>query len=262
MTAQYSDIVMDHIRHPRHAGELAAPDGVGRAGHGEHEYVVIQIRVRDDVITEIAQRAAGCEPVLAAASMVAERAQGKHLDDASHISRDTIVSAMGGLPDDKRHTAGMAAEALANAIWDYVARSVETAITETTKATLTTIDGTGLGKGHKAMIRTNLLRALIEATAPVGQIAPLLAGYPWDSNEKLVVLSAKHVRHVLKCFLSGGMSSKELEDWANAVEGRDDIGFAAEQSESLQSIIHLLANPILEGEVNEIRARDILRTLS
>lgn len=122
---EYSMTVMDHLRRPRNAGLLAAPDGVGRAGHGDHEYVIVQIRVRDDVIVEIAQQAAGCEASLAASSMVTELAKGKHLDEAAEITQDTIVSALGGLPTDKRHVAGMAAEALAAAIMDYVAREVE-----------------------------------------------------------------------------------------------------------------------------------------
>jgi nitrogen fixation NifU-like protein len=125
MNPQYSDILLDHFNHPRNSGELAKPDGGGKAGHGDHEYVVIQIRVREDAIAEIAQQAAGCEPAVAAASMVSELAKGKHLDDASLITQDTIASALGGLPADKCHTAGLAAEALANAIMDYVMRSVE-----------------------------------------------------------------------------------------------------------------------------------------
>jgi nitrogen fixation NifU-like protein len=125
MNPEYSDILLDHVNHPRNAGELAAPDGVGKAGHGDHEYVVIQIRVREDAIAEIAQQAAGCEPAVAAASMSTELAEGKHLDDASLITQDTIATALGGLPADQCHTAGLAAEALANAIMDYVMRCVE-----------------------------------------------------------------------------------------------------------------------------------------
>jgi nitrogen fixation NifU-like protein len=125
MNVKYSDILIDHFNHPRNAGELAAPDGIGKAGQGDHEYVVIRIRVREDVIAEIAQQAAGCEPAVAAASMATELAKGKHLDEASLITQDTIASALGGLPADKCHTAGLAAEALANAIMDYVLRCVE-----------------------------------------------------------------------------------------------------------------------------------------
>jgi nitrogen fixation NifU-like protein len=136
MNPEYSDILMDHFNHPRNAGELAAPDGVGKAGHGDHEYVIIQIRVREDAIAEIAQQAAGCEPAVAAASMVTELAKGKHLDEASLITQDTIASALGKMPADKCHTAGLAAEALANAIMDYVLRSVETETTKSTKNNL------------------------------------------------------------------------------------------------------------------------------
>jgi nitrogen fixation NifU-like protein len=138
MNPEYSDIVIDHFNHPRNAGVLAAPDGVGKAGQGDHEYVVIRIRVRDDAIAQIAQQAAGCEPAVASASMVTELAKGMHLDEASLITQDTIATALGGLPADRCHTAGLAAEALANAIMDYVLRSVETETTKIAKDTKST----------------------------------------------------------------------------------------------------------------------------
>jgi nitrogen fixation NifU-like protein len=100
---------------------MANADGVGRAGEaGEAggESVTIWIR-------EASFACRGCPPAVAAASIVTELACGLHLDAAAEITQDTVVTALGGLPAEKRHVAGMAAEALADAIWDYVGREID-----------------------------------------------------------------------------------------------------------------------------------------
>jgi NifU-like protein involved in Fe-S cluster formation len=107
---EYNPTVIDHIEHPRNRGLLDKPDGIGRAGDGDHEYILFHICVKEDAISRIGFDCQGCPPVTAAASVTTELALGKHLDDAAHIAQDTIVSALGGLPEGKRHVAGLAAE--------------------------------------------------------------------------------------------------------------------------------------------------------
>jgi hypothetical protein len=51
-------------------------------------------------------------------------------------------------------------------------------------------------------------------------------------------------------YSDGKISSQELEDWANLIESRDDIGF---DSKKLQDIIFKLANPILYGKIDNIQ---------
>jgi nitrogen fixation NifU-like protein len=111
--------------HPRNAREMADADGVGRAGEADCESITVWIRIRDDTIREITAICRGCPPAVAAASIVTELACGLHVDAAAEITQDTVVTALGGLPAEKRHVAGLAAEALADAIWDYVGREID-----------------------------------------------------------------------------------------------------------------------------------------
>lgn len=123
---QYNEIVTDHFENPRNAGELKCADGVGRAGEGDGgDAMTIWIRVQDDRISEIAFKCKGCPAAIACGSVTTEMALGKHLDEAAEITDDTVATALGGLPAAKRHCSNLGAEALANAIWDHVVRSVE-----------------------------------------------------------------------------------------------------------------------------------------
>lgn len=121
----FSAILMDHFDHPRNVGELPDADGVGTAGHDGHDQTTFWIRVRDEAIAEITFKCHGCPSAIASASMTTQLALGKHVDDAAEIAQDTIVTALDGMPPEKQHAAGLAAEALNNAIMNYVTRSID-----------------------------------------------------------------------------------------------------------------------------------------
>ncbi|HUS46529.1 MAG TPA: iron-sulfur cluster assembly scaffold protein [Phycisphaerae bacterium] len=121
-----SDVLMDHFRNPRNAGSLSGHDGYGSASAGEcGDVICIWIRVADDRISEVSFKCKGCAAAIACGSVATVLARGKSLDEASHIAGDTIAQVLGGLPPDKRHCSRLAAEALANAVTDYVVRHVE-----------------------------------------------------------------------------------------------------------------------------------------
>ncbi len=123
---RYNDVLIDHFEHPRNVGELPGADGVGTATSGACGDVLrIWIRVADEHIAEITFKCMGCPAAIACGSVTTELAKGRHLDEADLIAEDTIADALGGLPPDKRHCSNLGAEALANAIMDYVVRSVE-----------------------------------------------------------------------------------------------------------------------------------------
>lgn len=124
--APYSDAVMDHFRRPRNVGELDDADGVGTAGAESCGDVMrIWIRVRDERIEGIRFKCRGCPTAIACGSVVTELAKGRHIDDADAVTADTVETALGGLSDDKRHCSNLGAEALAEAIWDYIHRCID-----------------------------------------------------------------------------------------------------------------------------------------
>ena len=108
--------------------------------------------------------------------------------------------------------------------------------------------------------RRTLLRLLIRFGDSLPTIKEQLALFEWDSEE-LVQLERSDVVSLLKRYLAGNLTAVEVEEWANLIEGRDDIGFEAISGIGIRDIIYELANPTLCGALNHERAREMLRRL-
>lgn len=124
----YSEKLLDHFRHPRNAGRLDEPDGVGTAGDtscGDVLVVTIKVDRRTETIAAIRFQCQGCPAAIATASAMTELALGMHMDDASELTDTAIAEAVGGLPAQKQHCSNLGADALYNAIMDYVRREIE-----------------------------------------------------------------------------------------------------------------------------------------
>lgn len=93
--------------------------------------------------------------------------------------------------------------------------------------------------------RTQLLASLLSYDAPVAQIAGELKKFPWDAETALVTLARENVIQVLERYLRGELEASKVEEWANAIEAREDISFEAGYEEALQEAIYQLANPLL-----------------
>lgn len=125
---RYSEKFLDHFRHPRNAGQLDNPDGVGTAGDTScGDVLVVQIRVDRDTETVAAIRfqCQGCPAAIATASAMTELALGLHLDDAAELTDLAVAEAAGGLPREKWHCSLLGADALHNAVMDYVRREID-----------------------------------------------------------------------------------------------------------------------------------------
>ncbi len=124
----YGEKLLDHFRHPRHAGRLDGPDGTGTAGDTScGDVLVVEIRVdrSTETIAEIGFQCRGCPAAIALASAMAERAEGMHLDDAAEMTDLELAEAVGGLPREKWHCSLLATDALCNAVMDYVRREID-----------------------------------------------------------------------------------------------------------------------------------------
>ncbi len=119
----YTDRCMDHFRNPRNVGTIKDPDGVGRVGNPVcGDMMEIQIKVKDNVITDIKFRTFGCGAAIATSSMITELAKGKTIEEALRITRGDVADALEGLPPIKMHCSNLAADALHAAIQDYFKR--------------------------------------------------------------------------------------------------------------------------------------------
>jgi hypothetical protein len=94
--------------------------------------------------------------------------------------------------------------------------------------------------------RTNLVRALIQGERPVGDLLSELDLFAWDSDE-LVILTRSDVVRILRRYVDGLSSADDVEEWANGIELRDDVGVEPDHERLLRDVIFHLANP----DVNE-----------
>ncbi|HII05766.1 MAG TPA: DUF59 domain-containing protein [Methanotrichaceae archaeon] len=121
----YSDLVLEHFKHPRNVGEIEDPDGKAMEGSPAcGDMVSVHIKVDDDTktITDIKFQSYGCASNIATGSIITELAKGKTLDEAKKISWKQASEALGGLPPIKAHCSVLAVEGLRSAIRDYEER--------------------------------------------------------------------------------------------------------------------------------------------
>jgi FeS cluster assembly scaffold protein NifU len=121
-STQYSKKVLDHFRKPRNVGTLEGEDvAVGRVGNPVcGDLMEIYIKVKDDKIIDMKFKTFGCGSAIATASMITELAMGKTLDQALRITRNDVASELDGLPPVKMHCSNLAADALKDAIENYL----------------------------------------------------------------------------------------------------------------------------------------------
>ncbi|MDR3592974.1 MAG: Fe-S cluster assembly scaffold protein NifU [Negativicutes bacterium] len=120
----YTEKVMDHFTNPRNVGEITDANGVGEVGNAKcGDIMRIYLKVDDnDVITDVKFKTFGCGAAIATSSMVTEMVKGKTLDEALKISNQAVAEALDGLPPAKMHCSNLAADALHEAIKDYIAK--------------------------------------------------------------------------------------------------------------------------------------------
>jgi len=122
----YTEKVMEHFRNPKNMGVMEKPDGVGEVGNPTcGDVMTVQIKVKDNRITDIKFQTFGCVAAVATSSMITELVKGKTLEEAEKITKADVADALGGLPPIKMHCSNLAADALHVAIKDYLAKKAK-----------------------------------------------------------------------------------------------------------------------------------------
>lgn len=121
---EYSEIVMDHFKNPRNVGIIEQFSGKGKVTSpvcGDIMELYIKVD-KNKVITDAKFRTFGCGAAIASSSMLTEMIKGKTVEEAVKLSNDSVVKALGGLPEPKIHCSVLAEGALKKAIADYQSR--------------------------------------------------------------------------------------------------------------------------------------------
>ena len=116
----YSEKVMDHFMHPRNVGEIADASGVGEVGNAKcGDIMKMDIKVENDVITDVKFKTFGCCAAIATSSMATEMVKGKSIDEALQLTNKAVAEALDGLPPVKMHCSLLAEQAIHAAVEDY-----------------------------------------------------------------------------------------------------------------------------------------------
>jgi nitrogen fixation NifU-like protein len=118
--AGYPEIVMDHAMNPRNLGRIERSDGFGRVTGPCGDTMEVWLKMKGDVIHAASFWTDGCGATIAAGSMVTELAKGKTIREVMAISERNVLDALGGLPQESRHCALLAADTLREAVKNYL----------------------------------------------------------------------------------------------------------------------------------------------
>jgi len=109
----YSAKLLDHFQNPRNPGEVPDPDAVAEIENPACGDVLrLSLKVKSGRITEIRFKAKGCVPSMACASALTELVADHSPDESRALKRETVISAVGGLPQASTHAAQLALDAL------------------------------------------------------------------------------------------------------------------------------------------------------
>jgi hypothetical protein len=105
------------------------------------------------------------------------------------------------------------------------------------------------------------LEHLVLFDKPLKETLAVLDHFDLSGENELVVLQNKDIISILKRFLQSELSAQDVNDWASALELRDDVKFGCGDSD-IFIVIFKLATPELEGGVTAQRAMALIELLS
>ncbi len=98
MSSVYSEIILDYYRHPRNKGtlehaQISAKDSNPLCG----DIIEMQLELdKNNSVRDVRFNGQGCAISQASASMLTELVKGKTIDDVRKISKEEILSLIGG----------------------------------------------------------------------------------------------------------------------------------------------------------------------
>lgn len=100
---------------------------------------------------------------------------------------------------------------------------------------------------NRAELLTQIARFQIEISSAIKEFQK----YSWDCERDLYILTKSDLLRVFKKYLSNSITEKEINEWANFLECREDLGYENESGELLKQIIIDLANPDLSEPISK-----------
>lgn len=120
----YNETVLKHYRNPRNVGEIENADGVGiYMSDFCGDITKFWIRISKGKIIDAKYKTQGCAASIACGSVLTELVKNKTIEEVLQITKDDIITALDGLPEQKIHCSVLADDSLKDAIRDYLSRN-------------------------------------------------------------------------------------------------------------------------------------------
>jgi len=110
--------------------------------------------------------------------------------------------------------------------------------------------------------RQQALKNLIACDQTVQKLVDDLRVFGWDSDRALIILTRADMALILNRYSKNTLDGGELEAWANAIEGREDIDYEPGYEAPISEIIHQLANPLLTQPISPLTVERLLKMLT
>jgi len=117
LKGMYSERLLDHFQNPRNPGEVSQADAIAEIENPACGDVLrLTLKIDSGRIAEIRFKAKGCVPSMACASALTELVTGQTLNETRGLQRETLIAAVGGLPQASTHAAQLALDTLSAAL--------------------------------------------------------------------------------------------------------------------------------------------------
>ncbi|MFH1485588.1 MAG: iron-sulfur cluster assembly scaffold protein [Chloroflexota bacterium] len=116
----HSDTFVDHADNPRNAGSISDADAYASVLGACGDNMEMWLKVRNGRVVNATFWTDGCGSTIACGSVATELARGKTIGEALSVSAEVIVKALGGLPKESIHCAGLVASTLKKALIEYL----------------------------------------------------------------------------------------------------------------------------------------------
>jgi nitrogen fixation NifU-like protein len=119
----YSEEVVRRWLDTPHAGVMDDPDARARITGPCGDTMEVFLAASDGRVAGASFVTDGCAPTIACGSTACDLALGRPVAELVEVTQETILAALGGLPEESRHCALLAATALQAAGRDWASRS-------------------------------------------------------------------------------------------------------------------------------------------
>ena len=118
--ADYGQVAFQRWLKPLYMGAFDNPDGHGRITGSCGDTMQIFLIFENDKVKEASFQTDGCGSSTVCGSFAAELSLGKSPDEILDITGEAILKELGGLPEEDKHCAFLSADALHEALNDYM----------------------------------------------------------------------------------------------------------------------------------------------